>query len=91
MVSEIDVLKILVSLPSGPCTQAQVFLSPTSNRQMHEPPDDRYRHTSPFPCSKSLAGRQQTSRVFVGIEVGPRIQVLDLVDPWLQLSVFEEG
>jgi len=38
-------------------------------------------------------GRTTTnlSRVFMDIEVGLRVQVLDLVDPRLQFSVLEDG
>ena len=41
----------------------------------------------------NVLGRTTTHlpRVFLDIEVGPRVKILDLVDSWLQSSVFEDG
>ena len=46
----------------------------------------------PPPLSEVLSGATaHFPRVCLDIEVGLRLKVLDLVDPWLQFSVFEDG
>jgi len=45
------------------------------------------------PSLPKILGRTATHfpRVLVDIEVGLRAKILDLVDPWLEFSVFEDG
>ena len=46
----------------------------------------------PHSLSKVSEGtKAQLLRVYFDIEIGLSVNVLDLVDPWLQFSVFEDG